>query len=566
MKKRLPVICGSVMMLISLFMSFLLYLPLTGEQTVSFSSLYKGHPVTLAGSYYANEDAEYGVLLCPGYSCDRQKLNAVASLFRSNGMAVFSFDYAGQGSSSGTIGFDNARSDAISEEIADAIEEFHALSSIPYERMILVGHSMGGRAILRLLYDYHDPSAETVVPKRPIGFAVLVAPEVNYEYSAQASLFAGTSDAEEEPWQSYNASYSEGTQIYLYGSTGDDIVSSGDIWEIFRHLGGETEQRSGVGNAVTVNSYGAKITAEVVPGVLHSFQFFTVKFAELLNAACADITGQQANYNAARFGLIYASWILTCLGASAVVFTLSRKLRWEAGDAVPDLLQVKRFLVAKLLLWIPGAVTAFAVCCLCVLSPWGSPVMNVPYLCFIAGYGLLMLPCYRKGHFYGTNGKLPKPVFCLENPGKPQMLSLLITGGISLAGWLTLRVTVCRLFPLNFRIPWLVFASVLMSIGFYVSGVERDMLEKAGATRTARVCYEVINYVPLFLFIGFYLMIRSYSGLVQQLINVVLMYILFVPMGEYVKRALQNRVYGALVTAVLFQGMMLTSASLIAIL
>ena len=44
-------------------------------------------------------------------------------------------------------------------------------------------------------------NAITTVIKREIGNVILISPEVNYNYNAQASLFAGTSDEFEEPGQ-----------------------------------------------------------------------------------------------------------------------------------------------------------------------------------------------------------------------------------------------------------------------------------------------------------------------------------------------------------------------------
>ena len=564
MKKKILTEAGTVLMLTALVLSLTVAAPLRGERTVRFASTYKENEVTLEASIYETEGAEYGVLICPGYSCDRQKLSAAAGLFVENGMTVMTFDYAGQGAGSGTIGFDNAKTDAITQEIADAMEVFHDETGISYEKMILVGHSMGGRAILRLLYDYHSADAVTNVEKRDLGYAILMAPEVNYTYNSQASLFAGTSDAGEEPWASYSESWTEGTDIWLFGSTGDDVVRDEDIWAIYSHLGGDPSRTSGTGSDSCVNGTGSRISVSVVSGVLHSFQFYSVKFAEMLNSACEDITGEEASYPAGRFLCVYASWILICIGAVMVTAGLSSGLEWEKGSEVPEITDMKLFLGRKLLMWIPGIIMAFLVCCLCVICPWGSPIMNVPYMCFIAGYGITMLLAYRRGRFPGCGGKLPRPVLTCENRGRTAVTALAASALITFAGWLCLRCTAFRLFPLNFRLPWLFFASLLMAVGYYVSGVEEDMMEKAHAGRRERILYAVIGHVPLFLFVGFYLIIGSYSGTVQQLINVVLMYAVFAPVGNYLKKALQNRLYGALLTAFLFQGFMLTSASLIA--
>ena len=564
MKKKILLILGVVLIAAALVMDIVLTVPTTKEKVLSFDSTYKGKEVTLKASYFEVEGAEYGAVICPGYSCDRQKVRTLASLFVENGISVMSFDYAGQGESNKTIGFDNAKTDAISEEIADAVEAFKQVSGIDYQKTILIGHSMGGRSILRLLYDYNDPNADTRIEKQDIGYAILMAPEVNYNFNAQASLFAGTSDADDPIWASYSSKNTVGTDVYLFGSTGDDIVTGDDIIDIYTHLGGD---RIAVGDFTLhtkINDVGSKVTAQVVPGVLHSFQFFDTTFAKLVNDSVIDITGKDSGYNPNKFILIYLSWIFVSVGAMLVLMALNHGLKWQAPDEVPTINDTKKFLLTKLLMWLPGIVVAFLVCCFCVVMPFGSPVMNIPYMCFIAGYGIWMLFCYRKGKFRGTEGKLPKPTFRISVPFGKLLLPIAAIVGIVFVGWYTLRASVYRLFPMNFRLLWLLIAGVLMAIGYYVSGVEQDMLEKANATGLQKLLYALINYIPLFLFVGFYLVIGSFSGLVQQLINVVLMYAVFVPLGEYMKKKFENRLYGALLSAFIFQGMMITSAALIA--
>ncbi len=67
-----------------------------------------------------------------------------------------------------------------------------------------MGHSMGGRSILRLMYDYNIETANTKVAKKSIKNIILFSPEVNYKHNAQASLFASTDDENEYPWKDYS--------------------------------------------------------------------------------------------------------------------------------------------------------------------------------------------------------------------------------------------------------------------------------------------------------------------------------------------------------------------------
>lgn len=543
-----------------------LNLPTMFGKTVKFESTYKENQVTLQATLYEAMGAEYGVLICPGYSCDRQKWRPFANLFVANGMTTMVFDYAGQGASTGTIGFDNAKTDNIPLEISDAITAFCETTGILEEHIILVGHSMGGRSILRLLYDYQNPEADTQVPYQRIRNVILLSPEVNYQENTQANLFAGTTDAVEEPWKSYQAYYGKEANLYIFGSTADDIVKDEDIWSIYKHLGGDTNQVSGTGNSTTVTEYGNQVKAQVVSGVLHSYQMYSHQFADLVNQALGEITGsKELPYKAYHFHFVYLGWGLSLIGIFLFFLGVNGREQ-DLEELLPSVQDTKAFLIRKLWLWIPGILMAFVVCCVCVIMPFGSPVMNIPYMCFISGYGLLMLFLYKKGWMKGVEGTLPRPTLKFVGEKRKGVSSGVVTVLVCFFAWYVLRATMYRLIPLNWRLFWLVFATALMTVGYYISGVESDMLKKNTSNKGCMFLYSLIQYIPLFLFVLFYLVIKSYSGLIGQIINVVLMYILCIPVGDYVRNRTGNRMLGAVLTAFLFQTLMITSAALIAFL
>lgn len=556
-------IAGLVCIIISFLLAFTLNIPTMNEKTISFSSVYGDDAVSLKGSYWQVEGSDYAVLICPGYSCDRQKWRPMADLFVKNGYTTMSFDYSGQGASSGNIGFDNAKTDNIPVEIDDALEVLHELSGIDYENIILVGHSMGGRSILRLMYDYNDPAAETTVEYKPVSNIILMSAEVNYNFNAQASLFAGTTDDAEEPWHSYSAQCLNGVNAYIYGSTADDIVSDEDVLALFARIGGKDAPASGRFEAAQINELGSKLTLGITGGILHSYEMYSPEFASYVNAALEDISGNESVYPAWEFLFVYFAWFLGLAGVLLLIRALDKDSAWVAEDSVPVLTDAKAFLKRKALMWLPGTLAALIVCCVCVCMPFGSPVMNIPYMCFIAGYGLVMLLAYRKGSFKGTEGKLPKLSFKSKASGRELAVCVCVSVLVCFFVWYVLRATMYRLIPLNFRLFWVCFAAVLMAVGYYVSGCENDMLEKAGASRKVIIIYNLIQYVPLFLLIAFYLVLKSYSGMIGQIQNTILMYIFCIPLGNYIKKRSGSRAVGAVVTAFLFQTLMITSAALI---
>ncbi len=553
-------------MLLSFVSLFSLSVPTMNEKTFSFESTYGEKDVSLQASMWEVKDSEYAVLICPGYSCDRQKWRPMADLFVENGYTTMTFDYSGQGASNGTIGFDNAKTDNIPVEIDDAIEVLHSKANVDYSKIILVGHSMGGRSILRLLYDYNEPIAETKVVKKEIANVILMSPEVNYLHNTQASLFAGTSDESEEPWKSFGPEHVKGSNIYMYGSTADDIVPGKDVLRIYERMGAINVPEDGKYKDVQTNEYGSKLSVQVVGGVLHSYMMYSPQIARCINSALKDISGHATRFDSNSMLLVYAGWLFGLAGLGVTLFALLMDNKPSAEmemDAIPELKDTKKFLLRKLLMWVPGLLVAFLLCCLLMVLPFGSPIMNIPYMCFVAGYGLTMLIHFGKGHFPGTEGKLPKIEWRSKSGWKSILTGAGISLGVILFVWYVLRTSMYRLIPFNWRLFWVVIAAILMTVGYYISGVESDMLKKSGAKRWVRFLYQLIQYVPLFLFVAFYLIIGSYSGFIGQMQNMVLMYVFCIPLGNLLRRKTGCRVCGALLTAFLFQAIMITSAALI---
>ncbi len=568
-KNLIFLIIGLCSIVISTILIFICSFDTLGGKNVYFKSTYKDSEVTLNGTYYEKKDAKHAALICPGYSCDRAKWRPMADVFLANGISVMTFDYSGQGNSFGRIGFDNAKTDEIPREIDDALKYLHDISSIDYENIILMGHSMGGRAILRLMYDYNIEGAETTLTKKNVKNIILFSPEVNYKHSAQASLFASTDDENDYPWKDYSSKAIKGVDVYLFGSTADDVVSDYDILRISERLTGKKAPEKGATYFEETSEYGSKVTIGIADGVLHSYQMYSPTFAQYLSNSIESITGIASSYKTYVMSFVYIGWGFALIGVSFVLFSLTKtpSLSKEGEikmDDVPVIHNAKSFLLRKLLLWLPGLLIGILICSLCVVLPFGSPIMNIPYMCCIAGYGLTMLFFYRKGKFKGTEGKLPKPSFKIHSSKKSILECVFVSLGIIAFVWFILKMTMYNLLPYNIRLFWLIFSSVLMAIGYYISGIENEMLKKSNAKWHVILLYNLVEYVALFLFVLFYLAIGSYSGFIGQMQNMLLMYVLTIPLGKYVTKKFENRLYGALVSSFLFQALMITSAAIIA--
>ncbi len=162
------------------------------------------------------------------------------------------------------------------------------------------------------------------------------------------------------------------------------------------------------------NSLESKITVGVASGILYSYQIYSVKFASYLSSSIKSITGSSSSYSPNLVSFTYISWGLSLLGIVLLFFGLSigekAKLALELKE-IPVIDNEKKFLISKLILWLPGLSIGLLICCLCIVMPFGSPIMNIPYMCCIAGYGIAMLILYLIKKEKGVNGSFPKPDF-----------------------------------------------------------------------------------------------------------------------------------------------------------
>lgn len=566
-KKAILLSLGLISIFLSLFFSIFSTYSTFNDKSISFESTYKENKVTLKGSYFEKKDAKYACLICPGYSCDRAKWKVMANVFLANNISVMTFDYSGQGESYGKIGFDNAKTDEIPKEIDDALTYLHNISNIDYENIILMGHSMGGRSILRLMYDYHIENVETKVTKKNIKNIILFSPEVNYKHNAQASLFASTDDENEYPWKDYSPKAIQGVNVYLFGSTADDVVSDYDILRISERLSGKKAIEKGVVDFVETNEYGSKITVGVTSLILHSYQMYSYRFATYVSSSISDITKVESTYPIIFVSFVYFGWIFALIGLFLTITALCISKEAVKNDYkdVPSIIYTKKFFLQKLLLWLPGLLIGFVICCICIVLPFGSPVMNIPYMCCIAGYGIVLLFFYKKKKIKGVEGELPKLTFKISINKKEIIKSIVFSLLLIVFAWFILKTSMYNLIPFNIRIFYLVFSTILMSVGYYISSVENDMLKKCDANKKVIFLYNIIQYIALFLFVLFYLIIKSYSGFIGQIQNMILMYTFTLPLGNYISKKFENRLYGSIISSFLFQATMITSAAIIAI-
>ena len=463
----------------------------------------------LIGTYYPGE-SDAGILLLEGFGSDQVTMRSAAREFAESGYHVFSFDFSGHGRSPGTLAYDNAETPRLANQTLSALTEFEALSGLPREKILLLGHSLGARVALQ---------TATIDPS-PAGL-ILLGTQVNLSTNTQAEFFTGVSDNELE-WVQELDPNNPATNILLISGEWDDILTPRAAGLLFEKLTGTRyTSESSFGNIADRN--GREMV--IFPRLLHNYEVFSPRVltraqdwgAGILNLSVPDAVKTFA-------ALRVWSWVLALLGLfiSMVGAAGWRKSTHPVEDHQPYLIRItilRRFLVAKLLLWLGAIPLGALLAGIFFFLPIGLPTFNLIYVAFFGGYGILMYLLYRMGRMPGTHGRLPftEP----SSSGKDYkgiaaafgftVLLLFVTAAFARSGWF-------YVYPLNARILWLLLFSLPTALGFWIGIYEIGMVARAAPGNTfAQIGVLLIGILPFFLYTGFLAFLGSLSGVIGGL-------------------------------------------------
>ena len=524
MKNKIIFALAVVLVILSLIVLSVILKETNNAQIIKFNS----GDETLVASYYPVANSEKAILLCGGFSSDQAMLRPLANLAVSSGLSAMTFDYVGHGKSSGAIGFDNATNGQTVREIKLAIEKLKSLTALEDEDIILLGHSMGARALLELLVTSSYPAEYEQV--------ILLSPQINYDNNTQSSTFTGVNDSVIAPWKDLDGKLLNNTKITLIGSTADDIVSPFSANEIYERIKQDND-----------------VSLSLVDGVYHSYMVYSVAVASEIKEHCSYFTDDVSSLR-----IMYLSWFAIIIGLILALLSLEKLLSTNAE--VLHLVNFKKFIIFKLILWLPSLVVMAIIAVISVLMPFGSPIMSIIFIGGIAGYGVSSLIVYKKGKMRGV-AVLPKTLKKEKLKGRNIALSIVIFLSVLYVFVLGLSSGLYNLFPLNFRMFWLLVASAAMSVGFYISSQEGLMLKTSKVSMV--VIYNIVQYVLLALMAIAYLALESYSGLIGLIQNLFLLYISIFA-GNCISR-LTNTLYGSIASAILFQCSMMTATCLMVV-
>ena len=486
-------------------------------ETVSFQET--ATKTRLAGTWYRT-GADRAVLLVADPDADRAALRAAALAFVRRGFDAFAVDLPGQGSSAGRLPFataafsaDAGTSARLAAAVGDAVAAFLARSGFASDRVVLAGHGLGARAVLRF-------AAERAAGAPPFAGLVLIGVD------------ASGSDA----WLARLGPGSPGLPVALLSGTADDVLPPEAAKILYERLSGEDarlfpgSRGTGPYDAETWLSADGRALLSLHDGTPHRL---AVESPALLAQAAtlardwtagpaSDAAASETDARAAdarRQGVRIAALLLLALGAAATLVLLRRapaadSTSASAPDAAQGLPSVPAALGLRLLLWVPALLAAalFAALAagLSALLGFGVPTAPaVATLLALGGCGLAGLLAARA--FPDTYVTLARPegagpVLALRlRSGRPLRRPAALAAGVGLLALLAAAVVLFHgtggptLAAPPVRLLWTGLLGAAAFPGFLHLLREEVALAAARPNLPARVAFQLLRYLPFFI-------------------------------------------------------------------
>ncbi len=541
---------GFIFTFIPILGLYVLDRPLSKSQSLEFI---EGNQDVLAGTYYQGTQ-QYGVILLEGFGSDQVTMTSLASEFVRNDWHVLTFDFSGHGRSSGTLTFDNARTDRLAIQTLTAIQEFKRISGLADNRIFLLGHSLGARVAL-----------QTATINSNVAGLILLGTQVNLSTNIQSEFFTGTSDID-LPWVQSLGSDNPATPILLISGSWDDILTPSNAELLFSKLtAGEYDYQDGYFSSK--NTQNAIRQQLILSNLVHNYEPFS-------SAVIKEIKFWLNNHFQTEISDSYLpiiriwSWVISLIGVFILLIEIRKQFfkGEEIGNNQNQSTQItnlRKFLWGKVLLWLGALPVAAILGSIFFFIPIGKPVLNLIYVCFIGGYGILLMLLYKLGKMPGVNGKLRNRgigSFSFRNlvtSSKKDRRRFLLSIGITIA---TLIITAAYtrtgwffVFPINLRLIWLLIFTPFTALGFWIGLRESEMLPKRAGIQLAQM---LIGLFPFFLYTILMAALGSLSGMIGGLQGLVILW-LVLTFGNLIQKISQRPMLTATCMAILLYWLIL---------
>jgi len=523
----------------------------TNQQLVTFFDP-EGDP--LLGTYLPGT-SNIGVIMLEGFGSDQIAMRPAASVFMDAGAHIFTFDFSGHGRSAGGLGFDNASTDRLAFQVLAAREIFKTLSGLTNDQIILFGHSLGARVALQ---------AALIDPSRPAAL-VLLGTQVNLGTNIQSEFFTGTRDADLDWVQSLSAANPD-THILLLSGTWDDILTPSAAEALFDKLNNDS---AAAGSSTT-----RELT--IIPNLVHNYEIYSHR---LMRSAAYQLEelGIMTFAEPVIFSKYYLFGGLSLIGlfASMIIAPIWLQKQLPNPPSIPSppsIQRLRRFLLAKLWLWLGALPVAVLLTGLFFIFPFYLPVFNMIYVGFIGGYGILMLLLYLLGRMPGTAGKLNLK----KNIHRKTSLFGDFKFWTGILIWLAIlgittiftRTGLFYVIASNQRLVWLAVFTPVTALGFWISAREACMMEifsheSGRRLRWSSTAISLIGLTPFFLYTIFMGILGSLSGMIGGLQGLLILALVLLT-GKVLNHFIQKLWLVSLLQAILLYALILPQGALFA--
>lgn len=484
----------------------------------------------LVGSYYPGS-INAGIILNIGFGSDQIALKGIASEFARLNFHVFTYDFSGHGRSPGKIGFDNAATDRLANQLLAAKELFKGLSGLNDSQILLLGHSMGARIVLQ----------STTMDSNNVSGLILLGAQVNLATNVQSDFFTGVNDNELEWIQNLSAS-NPSTDILLLTGSWDDILTPTAANLLYEKLGGVS----------------SPFIRELVvfDFLFHNYEIYSYDLVTYALNWGVENLGLESNPNYTANGILLRNilWITSITGLFVfIIFGVifveklhrdsSNQNTLDNDDVIEvKIINIKRFILIKLALWLLALPILVGLFALFILIPIGVPVFNLIYVGFIGSYGILLILLYSRGKIPGAKGAL-KFHFQVNKTllNKNTYIGVMISLVLIFISVIFANSGIYYVFPFNERFIWLLILTIFILPGFYIAQKESQYIKTSYPIKNYYLAYStLIGYIPFLILIIFYLALGSFSGMLGSIQGLIILF--FVILGGMLIMKISNNV------------------------
>jgi hypothetical protein len=266
----------------------------------------------------------------------------------------------------------------------------------------------------------------------------------------------------------------------------------------------------------------------LLPGVFHNFEVFSGNAFSAVKQWLVESRGVEL-VSVEMPESTFPRWVLWITGMAGLFLVAGGGVAY--GSLYPAsgwnqhlvIASSAKFFAGRFWLWLPGILVGALVLMPFAFLPLGFPALNVYYVVFLSGYGILSLVLYRMGRMPGIEGRADLRTSGITGDKNRFVLGLTINLilFLLLVGWI--RSGWYWTPPRGARAIWLVIFSSLTALGFLASWIDRTIITNLPASR--RFWLNLSAYLPFFLYVAGMAFLQSWSGFLSALLGLVVLFL-----------------------------------------